>query len=98
MRYRYRILMNGNGLFAIERKACGFWAFTRLWRSLQAPGPKKDPDPERCRWYDPQTYGFDDPALFTDVRLAVRALQTLKDRDLRELQAEEWHPVMEDRL
>lgn len=89
MKYKYRILMDGNGKFVIERKATRF-EWIRFWYELGCEWPDQ---PNSYEWmhFDYNTYR----RRFDTIKEAVEVLEKKKEQQRIIEASEERHVVME---
>jgi len=80
----YRIIMNGNGKFKIERKR----GWIAGWFVL---GQYKNNEPYFGNWNE-------DALLFNSSEAACKALLEAQERDARERREEQWSVVVEEKL
>lgn len=90
-RYTYRIQMDGNGKFIIQRKK---WF---VWFSFKAYNTNHHDPKETARCGKWQEFSHWGPSRFAEIETAVLVLEELKKIDTRERLAEEWKTIVRER-
>jgi hypothetical protein len=81
---RYRIRMNGNGEFIVERKG---WLFWRGWR--------EETEHEYAEWLLP--WRIEQPDRYDDSETACKALLASQEHDQKKRRDKQWSVVVEDK-